>query len=283
MTPRLRSLPVLLGPGFVDLAYAEWGPADGRPVVCAHGLTRNARDFDALAATLAKRGRRVVAVDFPGRGASDWLPDPALYASATYLAAMAALIARLDAPEIDWVGTSMGALMGMLLAAQPRTPVARLVMNDVGPFIPKSALERIGSYVGQAPRFASLDEVEAYLRVVLAPFGKLDDAQWRHLAVHGAVQDGAGWRMRYDPAIGTAFRATPVADVDLWPVWERVACPVLVLRGAESDLLLARTMAEMKSRGGAKVSCIEFADCGHAPALMSPDQIETVAGFLAAG
>lgn len=282
MTPRLLSLPVLLGPGFFDLAYAEWGPADGRPVVCAHGLTRSARDFDALAATLAARGRRVVAIDFPGRGASAWLPDPALYASPTYLAAAAALIARLDAPEIDWVGTSMGALVGMILAAQARTPIMRLVMNDVGPFIPKAALERIGSYVGQAPRFASLDEVEAYLREILAPFGKLDDAQWRHLAAHDAVRDGDGWRMRYDPAIGTAFRAAPVADVDLWPVWERVACPVLVLRGAASDLLLAQTMGEMATRGHAKVTCVEFAGCGHAPALMATDQIETVAGFLAA-
>jgi pimeloyl-ACP methyl ester carboxylesterase len=283
MEPRLRKVPVLLGPGFFDLAYVEWGPPQGRPVVCAHGLTRNARDFDALATALAAAGRRVVAVDFPGRGSSEWLPDPALYVSPTYLAAMATLVARLDAPQVDWVGTSLGGLVGMVLAAQPGTPIARLVMNDVGPFVPKAALERVGSYVGNAPRFASLDDVEAYLRVVAAPFGRLSDAQWRHLAVHGAVRDGDAWRLHYDPAIGTMFRAAPAADIDLWPVWERVTCPVLVLRGAESDLLLAQTMAEMARRDPARVRCAEFEACGHAPALMAPDQIDAIAGFLAAG
>jgi pimeloyl-ACP methyl ester carboxylesterase len=282
MTPRLCRLPYLLPQGFHELAYVEWGGGEGRPVVCAHGLTRNARDFDALARALVARGRRVVAVDFPGRGRSAWLTDSALYAFPTYLAALAALIARLDRPEVDWVGTSMGGLAGMMLAAQPRTPVARLVVNDVGPFIPKAALERIAGYVGQTPRFASLDAVEAHLRRVAAPFGALSDAQWRHLAEHGAVRDGEGWRLHYDPAIATAFAATPPADVDLWSVWERIAAPTLVIRGAESDLLLEDTARRMAGRTDGRVDLVEFAGCGHAPALMAPEQVATIADFLSA-
>jgi pimeloyl-ACP methyl ester carboxylesterase len=152
MEPELRTLPILLPQGFVDLAYAQWGPRGGRVVVCAHGLTRNARDFDVVARALAGAGRRVVAVDFPGRGRSSWLAGPAQYGFPVYLGAMAALLARLDVDELDWIGTSMGGLAGMMLAAQPRTPLTRLVVNDVGPFIPKASLERIGSYVGETPR-----------------------------------------------------------------------------------------------------------------------------------
>lgn len=281
MEPELRSLPVLLPQGFVDLAYVQWGPAGGRTVVCAHGLTRNARDFDVLARALAARGMRVVAVDFPGRGRSAWLAGPAQYAFPVYLGAMAALIARLDVAELDWVGTSMGGLAGMMLAAQGRTPLARLVVNDVGPFIPKASLERIGSYVGATPRFASLDEVEAHLRRVAAPFGRLTDAQWRHLAEHSAVRDGGTWRLHHDPAIGEAFKATPPADIDLWAVWDAIAQPVLVVRGADSDLLLPETAAEMTRRGPRHVELVEFEGCGHAPALMAEEQVEAILRFLA--
>jgi pimeloyl-ACP methyl ester carboxylesterase len=282
MTPRLRTLPFLLPQGFFDLAYAEWGPRDGPPILCAHGLTRNSRDFDALAQAFATRGRRVVAVDFPGRGRSAWLPDPAQYVYPTYLAALSALIARLDAPSVDWIGTSMGGLAGMMLAAQTGTPIARLVVNDVGPFIPKAALERIAGYVGETPRFASLQEVEQYLRRVAAPFGALSDAQWRHLAEHGATQDAQGWRLHYDPAIATPFLAAPAADVDLWPLWSRITCPTLVVRGADSDLLLAETAERMTARTDGGVRLVTFAGCGHAPALMDAAQISAVADFLGA-
>ncbi len=283
MDPRLRTVSFLLPQGFFDLAYAEWGPPGGRPVVCAHGLTRNGRDFDLLAASLAAQGRRVVAVDFPGRGRSAWLPEAALYAFPVYLGALSALLARLDAAEIDWVGTSMGGIAGMMIAAQPGNPVGRLVLNDVGAFIPKAALARIAAYVGADPRFASLAEVEAHLRRVAAPFGPLTDAQWRHLAFHGAVATASGLRLHHDPAIATAFLATPPADVDLWPVWQRIDRNVLLIRGAQSDLLTEETAARMAQVGPAQVRRLDVPGCGHAPALMAPDQIAAVAAFLAGG
>jgi len=279
MIPSMRDVSFLMPQGFVSLAYLEWGPGGGRPVICAHGLTRNARDFDALAGALSAAGRRVIAVDFPGRGRSAWLARGADYAYPIYLGALTALIARLDASEVDWIGTSLGGLAGLMLAAQPKTPIARLIVNDIGPFIPKAALERIASYVGQRMRFGTLAELEAQLRNVAAPFGPLSDAQWRHLAFHSAVADADGYRLHYDPAIAEAFRTTPPADVDLWQLWDRITCPTLVLRGADSDLLLRETAEQMTVRGP-RARLVEIAGCGHAPALMASDQIATIAAFL---
>lgn len=281
-------MPVLSPSGFVRLAWAEWGPEDAaRTVLCVHGLTRNGRDFDVLAGALAAAGWRVVAPDVSGRGRSQWLRGAADYTYPFYLSAIAALIGRLAVEAVDWVGTSMGGLIGMMLAAQPATPIRRMVINDIGPFIPKAALQRIADYVGRDPHFADVAALEAYLRQVHAPFGPLTDAQWRHLAEHSAAPaDGGQWRLRYDPAIATAFKAAPIEDVALWPVWDAVACPTLVLRGAVSDLLSAETAAEMSRRGAAAqrglVAVHTIAGVGHAPALMADDQIALVREFLSA-
>jgi pimeloyl-ACP methyl ester carboxylesterase len=294
-------MPVLSPSGFVRLAWMEWGAADARrTAVCVHGLTRNARDFDALAQSLASAGWRVAAVDVPGRGRSEWLRRPQDYGYPFYAAALAALIGRLGADTVDWVGTSMGGLIGMMLAAQPaaagmKGPIRRLVLNDIGPFIPKAALARIAEYVGPkdgegAQCFADLAAVEAYLRRVHAPFGALSDEQWRHLALHSAVaapsgdgggEGSGGYRLHYDPAIAQAFAAGPIEDVALWPIWEAVAAPTLVLRGAASDLLAKDTADRMARRGTVRVH--EIAGAGHAPALMADDQIALIRGFLAEG
>jgi len=264
--------------GFHDIAYVEWGD-DGvaPPVICVHGLTRNGRDFDRLAAALAA-ARKVVCPDVVGRGRSAWLPDPAAYSYAQYCTDMTALIARLDCEAVDWVGTSMGGLIGMMLAALPNTPIRRLVLNDIGPFVPRQAIRRIADYVGKDPVFAELAGLEAYLRQVHAPFGALDDAAWMHLALHGhrRLPDGR-YGLAYDPVIARSFQDAPDQDVDLWPIWEKVRCPLLVLRGAESDLLLpdtARRMAE-------KAELVEITSVGHAPSLMVEDQIATVSAWLA--
>ncbi|MCC7429131.1 MAG: alpha/beta hydrolase [Alphaproteobacteria bacterium] len=277
---------------FRRLAYAAWGSVDApRLAVCVHGLTRQGRDFDALAAALAGRGWRVLCPDLPGRGRSDWLAEAeaADYALPTYAVALSHLLASLpEARAVDWIGTSLGGLAGMVIAAAPGNPLRRLVLNDVGPFLPAAALKRIGSYVGETRRFADLPALEAYLRQVHAPFGPLTDAQWRHLAAHGAraLPDG-GLALHYDPAIAAPFRAMAASggaeggasgDVDLWPVWERIAAPTLVLRGEHSDLLAPEIVGRMCVRPGVRAAVI--GGCGHAPALMDAAQIALVADWL---
>ena len=270
-----------LGPhSFHRVTYVEWGEARNPTVVCVHGLTRNGRDFDRLAASLAAV-RRVVCPDMAGRGRSDWLADGADYGYPQYCADMNALIARLGVEAVDWVGTSMGGLIGLMLAAMPGSPIRRLVLNDIGPFIPKAALVRLAGYVGKDPAFADRSALEAYLRQVHATWGPLDDADWHHLAEHGHRRDdGGGLRLGYDPAIGRAF-AGPLRDVDLWPLWEKVTCPVLVLRGGQSDLLLRETAEAMTARGP-RARLVEFAEAGHAPSLMTAHQIAVVKDWLLA-
>ena len=278
-----------LGPrGFHRMRYVEWGDRCARDVViCVHGLTRNGRDFDALAGGLPEF--RVVCPDVVGRGRSDWLADKKGYGNPQYCADLTALIARVtDAPDggarrVHWVGTSMGGIIGMLLAATPGSPIEHLVLNDVGAWIPKAALERIASYAGTDPRFASQRELENHLRAVCAPFGQLTDEQWQHLAMHsGRQQPDGSWSLSYDPGIAAWLRSGELADVDLWSAYEVVGCPTLLLRGAQSDLLTHDTAIQMTQRGP-RARLTEFAGVGHAPMLMAADQIAVVREFLLEG
>jgi len=262
------------------VAYTEWGESDNpRVLVCVHGLTRNGRDFDTLAAALAVE-YRVVCPDVVGRGASDWLSDKQGYGYPQYLSDMLALVTHLNADSVHWVGTSMGGLIGMLLAVQPGSPITRMVMNDVGPLIPKAALARIASYVGDDPQFASMQELDDYLRVIYAPFGPFTDEQWQGLVRSSARRlDNAGIGLAYDPGIAVPLRAMPEQDVDLWSTWDKVQCPVLVIRGEQSDLLLADT-AEQMTVTGPRAQLSVLAGMGHAPTLMSEDQVALIARWL---
>ncbi len=270
-----------IGPhGLHRMAYVEWGREDNpRVVLCVHGLTRNGRDFDDLAQVLAD-DFRVVCPDVVGRGRSDWLTVSKDYAIPLYMSDMVTLIARLGVEEVDWVGTSMGGLIGMLLASLPNNPIRRLLLNDVGPVISTAALTRIGDYVGRAPVFASIEAAEAYLREISAPFGPLSDAQWRHLTVHSVrpLEEG-GFRMVYDPALGDAFREQPEADIELWDTYDRIRCPTLVVRGTESDLLSLETLQAMRERGP-QARTVQIAGVGHAPMLMDEAQTGLVRAFL---
>jgi pimeloyl-ACP methyl ester carboxylesterase len=216
----------------------------------------------------------------PGRGNSAWLADPADYAYPLYLSDIAALVARLDVETIDWVGTSMGAIIGMLFATLPGAPLRRMVINDVGPFIPKEGLQRIATYVGLDPSFPDVAALETALRMVFASFGPLTDAQWQHMAAHSArrKEDGS-IGLAYDPRIAEAFKQGPIADFDMWMQWDKITCPVLVLRGAQSDIL-RRSDAEAMTQRGPHARLVEFAGMGHAPALMAEDQIATIRDFL---
>ncbi len=286
MQPQIKHVSVLGHGGFRKLAYAQWGsPKAARTVICVHGVSRTGRDFDTLAIALAEQGARVVAPDLPGRGGSEWLASAAHYTDRAYTGAMATLIARLEVEQVDWIGTSLGGHIGMLLAAQHASPVARLVLNDFGARVSAAALRRIGGYLSRAWKFGTLAELEHHLRDALAPFGPLSDAQWHHLATHSAVPNGeGGFRFHYDPAIGARFAIPIWLDVVLWQLWDRIECPVLVLRGEDSDLLSADTVALMLKRGPAakagRVRAVELPGCGHAPALMASEQIGVVRDFL---
>lgn len=286
LEPRAGRLLGLNPDGFHRIAYVEWGdPESARVAVCVHGLTRQGRDFDFLARALAAKGLRVVCPDVAGRGLSDRLPDPKHYAAPQYLADMTALIARLGVEAVDWIGTSMGGLIGLLLAAQPLSPIRRLVLNDIGPFIAKGALRRIAAYLGTDPIFPDLAAAEAYVRDVHAGFGPLPEEGWRHLALHGVRSDtSGGLRLHYDPNIAFAFRAAAEADADLWSLWAKVRAPVLVLRGELSDVLSPETARLMAAGGpeaaGPKAEVVTFAGVGHAPALMNGEQTGKVADWL---
>jgi pimeloyl-ACP methyl ester carboxylesterase len=269
--------------GLHRIAYREWGePQNERVLVCVHGLTRCARDFDRLAEALSER-YRVVCPDVAGRGDSDWLADPMHYHLPQYVADMVTLIARLDVESVHWVGTSMGGLIGMALASQPGTPITRLVVNDAGPVITKSSLERIAAYVGKVPEFPTIEAAEQFIRAVAAPFGPHSDAEWRFLTEVVMRKNGdRGWRAHYDPRIGDTYRASmPEKDLELWPIWNAIRCPTLLVRGALSDLLTRDTAAQM-AHTGPKAKVVEIPGVGHAPTLLHDDQIAIVREFLLA-
>jgi pimeloyl-ACP methyl ester carboxylesterase len=279
--PRAKRVQCASGAGLHRIAYLEWGDASNPEVlVCVHGLTRCAHDFDRLARELCCR-YRVVCPDVAGRGDSEWLADPMLYVIPQYVADMVTLIARLDVERVHWVGTSLGGLIGMALAARKNSPVAKLVLNDAGPVIARAALERIGQYLGAAPAFASVEAAEKVIRATAAPFGPHTDAEWRFLteAVLRKNADGS-YRFAYDPRIAEPYRRQmPDKDIELWPLWDAVRCPTLVVRGAQSDLLSKATAEEM-TRRGPKAKLAELAGIGHAPTLLHEDQIAIVREFL---
>ena len=267
--------------GLHRMAYTEWGEPDNPNVlVCVHGLTRNGRDFDDLARAMAAE-YRVVCPDVVGRGRSDWLRDPAGYNFPQYVADMIVLLARLDVESVHWLGTSMGGLIGMFIASQEDSPITRLVLNDIGPVMSAESLSRIGEYVGLAPKFETYEEAESYIRLTSAPFGNLSDAQWRHLT-ESSLRHASGGQleMRYDPGIGASFRqALTFQEVDLWPIYDRIRCPTLVVRGADSDLLSRETLRAMAARGP-RPRTIEIPAVGHAPMFLDTQQIAIVREFL---
>ena len=276
---RTQSIDVTVNDDRVDLHFLEWGdPKNPDTLVCAHGLTRNAHDFDFLARDLQQR-YRVVCIDYPGRGRSQWLNDPNHYGVPFYAQGSNEVIRRLAPAGVSWLGTSMGGLIGMALASSPDTRVRRLILNDVGPLIPSTALARINGYVGSDPAFTTLDDFERYLRQVHEAFGDLSDEHWAHLAEHGHRIDANGqFRPHYDPKIAQVFAASD-QDIDLWPMWDAIICPTLVIRGAESDLLSADTAHSMTQRGP-RAELHTVAATGHAPSLMTRDQIETIKDWL---
>jgi len=286
--PVLRDVQCLDSRGLHRMAYWQWGDAaNPKVLVCVHGLTRQGRDFDTLARAMADE-YRVVCPDVVGRGRSDWLADPMGYSIPGYVADMVCLLARLDAQTVDWVGTSMGGLIGLGLASQSGSPVRKLVLNDVGPVIEPAALQRIGGYVGQSSFWTTLDEAADASWVLSQGFGPHSREQWQALTapqLMPTAKDGrSGFTARCDPAIAVPLRAvTPdlakAGEAMLWQSYDRLQCATLLLRGADSDLLSPATALAMTQRGP-RAQLHQFAGVGHAPTLVQPDQIEVLQRFL---
>ena len=282
--PRLNHVACLGTGGLHRMAYWEWGdPAAQHVVVCVHGLTRQGRDFDSLARDLC-RDVRVVCPDVAGRGQSDWLADSSGYNVPAYVADMVTLLARLNAREIDWVGTSMGGLIGLGLASLPPGLVRRLVLNDVGPTIEPDSLTRIGSYLGQPAHWRTLDDAADALLAISLGFGPHTREQWLALTTPQLVVDGDGFKPHYDPGIAVPFcnysaDVAQVGEALLWQAYDSLRCPTLLLRGAESDLLSPATARAMTERGP-RARLLEFAGVGHAPMLVQADQRAAVREFL---
>jgi len=292
--PRLKSVQCSSPAGLHRMAYKEWGdPANPRVLVCVHGVTRVSDDFDALARAMSDR-YRVVCPDVVGRGRSGRLADPRHYVVPQYVADMVTLVARVTSSaaaagateEVDWFGTSMGGLIGMILASYEGTPVRRLVLNDIGPTLDLAAMGRIGEYIGQDLRFAGYAEGSAYVRAVSASFGPHDDAQWDKLARDVLVQlpDGQ-WTRHYDLALAQPFKALSEGSFEeeqaaLWRAWDAVRCPTLLVRGALSDLLEPRHADAMRQAASA-LRYVEVPGVGHAPMLTEPLAFEAIAAFLA--
>jgi len=262
------------------VTVTDWGDEKAeRTAVCVHGLTRNGRDFDRLAVGLGDKWR-VIAVDIVGRGESDWLEDPEGYNYGQYVIDVAAIMQRLHLRNVDWIGTSMGGIIGMMIAATQHSPIKRLVLNDVGPLLPAAALRRIADYLAQPQSFGSIEEVETYMRSIYAPFGELRDSEWKHMAQHGHRRDKEGrYWLAHDPNI--AKNALSVADrnIELWETWDKIHCPVLLLRGEHSDLVSRDTAEEMSKRGPRAV-VFEIRKVGHAPSLRTEEQIRLIRGWL---
>ncbi len=297
------------------MAYWQWGdPQAGHVVVCAHGLSRQGRDFDVLARSLcARAGKaghplRVVCPDVVGRGRSDWLKDPIGYQIPNYAADMLTMLAQLKPVTLDWVGTSMGGLIGMVVCAQLGLAAAnpaptgadgagsgvtvpalvrKLVLNDVGPTLQWEAIQRIGLYVGNAPRFASLEKAAQAMWIISTGFGPHTPAEWLELSrpMVKPVDDAQGGvALHYDPAIAVPIRAltheaVALGEAGLWALYDAITAQTLLARGALSDLLSPETAQAMTQRGP-KARLVEFEGVGHAPTLIAQEQVNTVTGFL---
>jgi len=273
----MKNISYLLAGRFRSMAVRLAGDPAQPVLVCVHGLTRNHHDFDRLIEVFADRFY-IVAPDLPGRGESEWLESPALYQPLSYLEALSHLLAWLDRP-VMWLGTSLGGICGMLLAAAPKTPIMRLILNDIGPFVPAAALARIGSYVMPPERFSDLAALEAYLRTVQTGFGPMNDADWRHMAETSirTLPDG-GLALHYDPAIAAGFVNAAPQDLNLWPAYHAITCPRMVIRGGRSDLLTGELLAELTGQGAVGLT---VPDAGHAPSLNDAESLCAIGDFLA--
>jgi pimeloyl-ACP methyl ester carboxylesterase len=278
---RRSNVAVLMDGVLKHMAVHEWGDENNpRVVLCVHGLSRNGRDFDVVADALSK-DYRVLCPDIPGRGKSDWFASAEQYSIPTYVQFINAMLTQFGVQTYDWIGTSMGGLIGMVMAATPGNAMHRFVINDIGPTLEVEALTRIASYVGRAPTFASYPQLYAAARVAITTFGPLTEEQYQHMVSTSCWQRADGrWEFNMDPKVGDAFRAGLVAPaIDMWPLWQAVTQPTLILRGVNSDLLSVATLAKMVETHP-NAHALTIADTGHAPMIYDAPTVNAVVDFI---
>jgi len=276
--PHHNSLMTLTPQGFHRISYIEWGePTNENILICVHALTRNSRDFDYLARHL-QNTYRLACPDLLGSGASDYPGNPEIYSFSQHLNDMVALLARLGSQKVHWLGTCLGGILGMMLAAHPNSPIKSLILNDVGMIIPRLALQRILTFASNDNKFLSFHEAKKYFQTILAPLGIEDAEHWDHLTQHSIIRDDKGdFRLAYDPALGQVSNQANTLHLEAY--WQAIKCPTLVIRGENSDFLEPEIVAKMQyAQPKAEIATIK--GCGHAPSLMAPDQIKIVEDWL---
>ncbi len=270
--------------GFHRINYLEWGKSENfnnqETLLCVHGLTRNARDFDFFAAKMCEK-YRVLCPDVVGRGDSDHLLDDESYNYLQYNSDMNVLISRIGDKDLNWVGTSMGGIIGMVLASVAQSPIKKLVVNDIGPEVSRDALMSIAQYIGKSSEFESQKDVENYLREIYPEFAPMTDEDWEHMAKYSCRKTKHGtYKMKVDSRVGDAFRdSISYFSVDMWEIWEKITCPVLVLRGKESSFLSEETAQKMLACGP-RTTVVEFENTGHTPTLRNDEQVNVIADWL---
>lgn len=272
--------------GLHKIVYSDWGPENATPIICVHGLTGNGHDFDYLAEALIELGYRLIAVDVPGRSRSDFLANPLDYNYQQYCQDLIALLAHLGINQpasVDWIGVSLGGLLGIRLAGIQNSPIRRLIINDIGPVVPQVALDFIHKVISQPYEFNTVRDLEKRMRETRGlTYGPLNDEQWRHMAEHNArALDNGQISYAYDPEIAVVFESAPLGEIDLWESWDRIRCPVMLIQGKKSLLLTDEIVEEMNMRGpGPMMDLVVFEDCGHVPSLMAPEHISVIEEWL---
>lgn len=265
--------------GFYRLSYTEWGDRHNPDVLlCVPALNRNGRDFDFLAGRLSDR-YRVICLDLVGRGQSDWFDDGASYSNNQYCHDINTLIAHLGVDHVDYLGASMGGMLGIFLAAQKKTPIRRLILNDVGPILPHDSVERIRRHALKENFFHTLDEADRFIRRIYKTFGIEDDNHWQHLVRHSIMPKGDGYTLAFDPRAARAVRWHLHLELGYWAEWNRLTCPILVLHGGESDILTDGILQHMKE-SPIPFDCHTFEGCGHVPNLMADHHLDVVDRWL---
>jgi len=271
--------------GYHRMAYREWGDRNDKVLICVHGLSGNSADFQDLAIALQDH-YRIICPDIVGRGESDWLADPLNYGLPLYVSDVLTLIQQLKLNPVDFLGTSMGGLIGMFLAAKAPGVISRLIINDIGPCLPAEGLKRVVKENTEKPDLQTWEQVQQYIRKRYAPSGKTSDREWEDLAKNTVkLTPENTYRLHYDPNIVANLAQVPpdkLKTLEFWQEWSSVNCPVLLLHGEHSDMLVPEIIEQMQATHP-ETTVQEFANCGHSPSLTSAEQIQAIVNWLMSG